>query len=486
MSLLLISLIIISTGCSKEEYNEVKVENTASIKENVTVINPEEATLISNNTDLSKGIYKFEFNETPKSFSIGDIIVGKKGYGFLRKVNNVSYNNNTVIFETEQAALTDVFNQANYSFGPDDFQGISKINYVDKDISMLKSANSPSSFEYDFSNTILYENDDLVIKVETGKISNSSSYNYSASIDWFEVNTEMITTSVFDIQCVISIVGSKKISIADINRVLADVEHIVVFDIYGVPIVFVIDTKCSLHYTADFLGEINTTVNLSQKYTSRYGIIYQDGEWIEVNETVPTFPSNPIDLTGTNASLSQKLTIVPSVSFKLYDIAGFTFTPTLWGQFDFNIGYPANWDALLKAGVNLNIGVEASILGLEAAENWDIYTNEWDIWSAPYLLTKVSGDAQQGPINGLLAQPLEVMATDNWNNPLPGVLVHYNLTNDDGSVSDEITITNTSGLATTNWTLGTLSGTQTVTAQIKKADGSNINGSPQTFSATAF
>jgi hypothetical protein len=29
------------------------------------------------------------------------------------------------------------------------------------------------------------------------------------------------------------------------------------------------------------------------------------------------------------------------------------------------MGYPANWDALLKAGINLNIGDVTSILGIE-------------------------------------------------------------------------------------------------------------------------
>lgn len=482
---LFISTAIIYTGCSKEEDNKAPQDNTAVVKQNVKVINPDDATLISNSDELLEGIYKFEFNTAPDNFTVGDIIVGKEGYGFLRRVNSVSTKDNTVIFETEQASLTDVFSQANYSFGADDFQGTTTVKSTGEGVKMLKSS-TPSSFEYDFSNTILYEDEDLIIKIETGRVSNTSSYNTSTGIDGLDVNTEMVTTNVFDIQCVIKITGSKIISIADINKVLADVEHIIVFEVMGVPIVFVIDTKCTLQYMADFSGEINATVDLSQRYTSRYGLIYENGQWTTVNETTPTFPSDPINLTGTKASVDQKLTIIPYVSFKFYGIAGFNFTPTLWGSFDFNLGYPANWDAMIKAGVNINIGAEFSLLGINESIDKDIYTDEWELWSAPYLLTKISGDDQVGAINTQLTQPIKVLATDSWNNPLPGVLVHYNVIQGDGSVSNCIAITDTAGYAMTDWTLGPISGAQTTTAQIKKADGSDISGSPQTFNATAY
>ncbi len=230
---LLFSTAIIYTGCSKEEDIGDPKDNTAVVKQNVKVINPNDAIIISNSDGLSQGTYKFEFSTAPDNFSVGDIIVGKEGYGFLRRVNSVSTKGNTVIFETEQATLTDVFSQANYSLGPDDFQGTTTVKSTGEGVKMLKGT-SPSSFEYDFSNTILYGDKDLTIKIETGKVSNTSSFDLTTGIDGVDVNAEMITSNVFEVQCAIKITGSKTISIADINKVLANVEHIIVFEVMGV------------------------------------------------------------------------------------------------------------------------------------------------------------------------------------------------------------------------------------------------------------
>lgn len=496
MLFLFSSIQLMNTGCSKDDNDNLdqSTNNTATnvVKQNVKVIKPEDASLVSNSTDLSQGIYKFDFSKTPDTYAINDIIVGKEGYGFLRKVTSISYSGNTVTFETKQAALSDVFSKANYAIETADFQGgISKVKSLGKGVSMLKSA-SPNSFYYDFSNTILYEGSGFLVKITTGTISNTTDYEYSVGIDPSGViETKMITTNVFDIRCIVKIVGSGDVSLADINKELANVEHVFTFEIAGVPLVFVIDTKCDLQYKANIGGDIDITSDLSQTYTSRIGAIFANGQWTDVNETTPTFSQNPIELKS-KASVSEKLTIVPSIAFKFYGIAGFTFTPTLWGTFDFNYANMANlgiqqsnWDALLQAGVNLNIGVVATTLGQDYEENWDVYTQQWDLWSAPYLLSKVSGDNQTGVINQQLTDPIRVMATDNWNNPLPGVVVYYNVTQGDGNVSNAVAITDTAGYATTNWIMGNTAGAQEVTVKIQKADGSNISGSPQIFNATS-
>jgi len=85
---------------------------------------------------------------------------------------------------------------------------------------------------------------------------------------------------------------------------------------------------------------------------------------------------------------------------------------------------------------------------------------------APTSLSLVSGDGQQGPAGGTLAEPLVVAVRDTFANGVPGVAVAFAVTSGGGSVSASSVTTGADGTASANFTLGPAVGTHTAEASV--------------------
>jgi len=90
----------------------------------------------------------------------------------------------------------------------------------------------------------------------------------------------------------------------------------------------------------------------------------------------------------------------------------------------------------------------------------------------------LSGDGQTAAVGTALAEPLVVLITDGFGNPVADVQVEWDA--HDGSVDPTSSSTAADGRASTSWVLGSSTGTQTATAS---SDG--LDGSPVTFTSTA-
>jgi len=91
-----------------------------------------------------------------------------------------------------------------------------------------------------------------------------------------------------------------------------------------------------------------------------------------------------------------------------------------------------------------------------------------------------SGAGQSATVGQTLAAPLVVLVNDASAHPAAGISVIFAVTSGGGSVGSPTATTDAAGHAQTTWTLGTATGTQTVSATV-----SGAAGSPVTFSATA-
>jgi len=91
----------------------------------------------------------------------------------------------------------------------------------------------------------------------------------------------------------------------------------------------------------------------------------------------------------------------------------------------------------------------------------------------------VSGNSQTANVGTALASPLVVKVGDASNAGVAGITVNWAVTSGGGAVWAGTSVTNASGNAQVNWTLGPTVGTQTATATV-----SGLTGSPVTFSAT--
>jgi plastocyanin len=94
-------------------------------------------------------------------------------------------------------------------------------------------------------------------------------------------------------------------------------------------------------------------------------------------------------------------------------------------------------------------------------------------------IAKAAGDAQNGTVRQPLASALRVLVTEGGT-PSSGVTVSWSTFAAGGSVDPPSAPTDADGIASTTWTLGTLSGSQAAQATL-----SGVTGSPVTFSAAA-
>ena len=90
---------------------------------------------------------------------------------------------------------------------------------------------------------------------------------------------------------------------------------------------------------------------------------------------------------------------------------------------------------------------------------WDV--SEWTI-PGPEKLAIISGDEQQELSGAQLAEPFVVEVRDRRNNPLEGAEVTFAVTAGDGSLSEGVVTTDSSGRASATLTLGRTPGTNAV------------------------
>ena len=138
---------------------------------------------------------------------------------------------------------------------------------------------------------------------------------------------------------------------------------------------------------------------------------------------------------------------------------------------------------------------DGTLLASGSADNtiglWDM--SKLDIAQTPHSLTKVSGDGQQRPANTRLVKPFVVSVLNQDDSPLSAVRVAFSVTYGGGllssatnadpcavgaSASSIASYTDANGQAATRLTLGSESGTNTVTATVAGLE-------PVTFTATA-
>jgi len=117
----------------------------------------------------------------------------------------------------------------------------------------------------------------------------------------------------------------------------------------------------------------------------------------------------------------------------------------------------------IRAGSAL-VGV-VSMFFLGACDNKFDFANV--IVPVASTLTVVAGSNNQVGIAGqALPVPITVHVLDQNGNPIPGAVVSWTIIGASGSVSSPTSTTNASGDASVIWTLGTLAGTDSLTASL--------------------
>lgn len=189
-------------------------------------------------------------------------------------------------------------------------------------------------------------------------------------------------------------------------------------------------------------------------------------------------------------SVATVLQIVPNTLSVLLGQA-FSFTATALDAQGNPVDAPIVWSVLdpLLATLTSPLGGAGNALGLGTARivaavpDGPADTALLTIAPLPVaqrLLELVSGGGQSGLLGALLGAPIVVRVVDEASQPLSGIPVSFSASNG-GILGTPNALSGTTGLAQTTWTLGSLLGTQTLTATAQ-----GLTGPPLAVPATGL
>jgi hypothetical protein len=480
-------------SCKKEDESEdTNTPSEIELQPNVKLIDTTITQLVSDSIQLSQGIYTFTFTGTAPVLAVGDVIVGETGEGYLRKVTSVTTQDGNIICQTEQADLGDLFNTAEFSFETGISPGKSSVSqsnvtYHDLQVEYLAPGVtlSPDGLTYDFSNTTIYQNNNITFKITDGSVNFEP--NFIANIEYeyglptkISILTDNASLSMI---CKVNLNASGSEILSDHKIILANIYRPITVMVGPVPVVVVVHTQLTAKLNTTVNAALNINAGVTKNYNLTLGAVYENNQWTGIYNLTDNEAFLPVNWEG-GASLTHKLTITPEVDFKLYGIVGPYFRPDAWETLNMKMAIPSlNWNAALNAGIDANLGVDLTIFKKTfASYNYSPEGTIYELWKAPNEIVIESGNEQSGPEGQDLLNPLKVSVKDNAGNLIAAVPVEFQVTQGGGSVSDVKVTTDSDGYAETNWTLGTETEVQNVTATIK--DGNNTIIQSVSFTAT--
>jgi len=486
-------LLTIFFGCNKDDSStgDDPGQQTEGIEENVVVILDENSDLVSTESELARGIYVIQFNSNPPTIASGDILVGNEGKGYLRNVSSASTNGNTVTLQTTQANMDDVFTDATIQFDTGLSERPTKtggdnnaitINYVKEGLRI-----QDNGLNFNFSNTVLYDEGGLSFTISEGNVMYDPNFSFSADYSLFNgLESLYFGTGGANlaIDCSVVLNAGNGVSLPPFSTTLADFDKPLTVVVAGVPVVVNIHTELVAELNAGIDTEVSLTSGFVNNYLLTTEVAYDSDGWSGDFDLDSSLTPKPVEFTGI-VGINQNLTITPKVSVEFYGVVAPYCEPKMTEDFVFNVASPSlNWDANLQVGVDIKTGVVVSILGKTLADFFRTDSFEETIWNAPQDVTIFSGNNQTGSLGEPLPELLQVMVTDALGNSLSKVPVYFTVQQGGGTVELDKVMTNENGMAAVQWTLGDEAGNQVVTASVKKADGSDIAGSPIEFTAT--
>jgi len=360
-------------------YSDTTHVSVYRLKEKVVLVELEGLQLISDTLELADGSYRFIGDQG--DIDIGSIIVSSDGAGYLRKVTGITIAGDTISLETEQGTMEDVF---------DDFylENTIVITLDQNKKSMAGARRIPmeritlppgvkfrsSGIGLDFSNTVIYSDNNITVGIEEGIINFEPSIDVVFDFGWLtglkhmEFVASGMVESDFDfyIQCTQAVNYAKSIPIGPPFTVLVPIG----------PIPVTVTLKFYLGFNANMEAEIYATAGYDSNYEVAFGAEYNKNaspQWQAIWERDADFiPHNPTF--SIHGELSAKTYVKPELSLTIAGVAGTTLyvDPYLraFGEFD----YPSpTWSWELAAGIGGYLNFKVGIFGFNIANfNWTL------------------------------------------------------------------------------------------------------------------
>ncbi len=488
---LVLILSLVLNACEKnntEPNDEDLPVNSVELTENTFIIEEDNSSLISDSAQQANGTYIFQFNNEVPSFKNGDVIVGQEGNGFLRKIKNITLNDNTATLETDEASLDEVFKNAriNFSLGQSNVQQLKSTNL--NDLYLANGVSTSDGFTFSLDGTEIIKNDQLNIQIKQGSFSFSPDFQFEMDYEDQTLNHLDFRTknSTIQFEATIDVQLSKNVSLNKYSKTLAKTTKRYLTSVGFFPILVVVETQLDAVVDASVNAALNASFGMNISNQLSLGATYDGTQWTGLYElTQKKSEFSDMDVSG-NLLLKQTLTIIPKVNIKLYNILGPYVIPTIKEVYEFGISSDLDRNSEMNLFLDNKVGVNGNIFGKSLFNYSKTYNYQAQVWNSPDSIEIVSGSEQTGNAGEYLSKPIKIKVVDLYKNAVPNIPVYFNVETKYGKVSADVVMTDENGIASVEWELGDSEANQKLLVYVKKSNGSYISGVPLTVSASAL
>ena len=532
----------VTNGCGQSS-DTVTVRFEEIIAKNNFIVVDNTDSLYSDSTEMSTGIYRIRFSDATIAPYDSVILIGvRDSVSFLRKVVSFSLQDSIYQFSTIQATFDDLFqngtitlgdaiNQSylhgsaaangnkirsiysfptrktinGYSSNKETFMLYSGGETINTSMQKARAASKEDSLKisFDFPQKIAYEFSDGVLKLtlEDMKLSLTPNFvlNYSFNLphlafDNYKIGLE---NGLFDLgfklklEATSTLLKKEKPFEFDLTKPFKKVMLIMVGP---VPLPSTLNFKVNGSLSMDI--EAGITYILNQNYNNKFSAFIQseNSETPKLEFKSVETSTKKMDLT-INGGLNGEFKIGPELSFKFGDLIGpYVKLPVKIGL-ELKANSDLNWSGEASLGLEGLLGVKAETdeykaWGYTVLDKGTLFDYNFSLWGdkltvkeeIPYKLELISGNNQQGQNAVLLPKPIVFKVTDSFGIPIPFVRVRFDVGEGNGTVSDNILVTDISGQVSLKWSPGT-NATNVLKASVLDYENQDIENSPLTINA---
>jgi hypothetical protein len=400
-------------------------------------------------------------------FAVNNIIVGTAGEGYLRKIVSVDAMAESITLNTAQASLEDVYQQGE----------------IDFTTGFANSAISGANFSYTFNNTTLFRDANAEVSVTEGSVAVNPDWNYSIQYQNGRLNSysSICQGGTINTRCKLNVTATAATSFL-ITDTIKTISGSTTLMTGNVPVVITTKLYLIAHVSGTTSGPVNQLINLNNNTSFSNGTSYSAGIWHNNIEGTPTSSLSGSNITSGSEQI--QCTLVPRMEVKIFGVPASTVSFPYHLNMNGNVSATTtNWDFNATMRLEPLFSENGFILSSSLSNFGNTWQADSIFYATPDKIVKVSGDMQNGTIGQYLPQPIVVKVTDNNGNAQPGVTVGFRSITGGGAFSYSSLVTDATGYARGYWQLGTVPGNQTAEVTVKKADGSNVSGSPIIFTA---
>ncbi|MDY0078383.1 MAG: hypothetical protein RBR87_14040, partial [Bacteroidales bacterium] len=403
----LVLMILLSFFSCKKDLEEIeRFSSNDMIHENVRII---DSVSIGEPISISNDTYTFINHSDLSTLKVGDVIVGQSGKGYIRKITKISNQSDQIKLETEQAALTDVFERflINDTIKIDfaEMKAYTKTQTAPVQISyIIPNANFKNTAGLvNLNNTVLIDekigNTNVLAKIVEGNI------NFQPEIiKHLDLSTNWLGIPNGIRELTIGTTGNLSMNFLaelsiDNNLAYNEEVSIVSFDIGPfwlgpVPFFVALNFDAGIVFNTQAEGNVQTGINSQASVT--FGAQYQNETgWSTLwNKSLE---SGQLQTTWTaNATSNAIVYVKPSVEVTIASIAGpyMDVKPDL--VFDGQIN-PPTWNYNLISGIDGTLGFKVEIFSLSLADyNAELFrfdkviaSNSGQMTQVPTLTTEI-------------------------------------------------------------------------------------------------